>query len=75
MPSRWSRRKSSITKSRELLRLDAPDSPFTRTLAAHFHRRRRYLLRNRELTIERWSGRDPHISDDELPEVLCGCSA
>lgn len=49
-----------------------PDSPFTRTLAAQLPTpEARYLLRNRELTIERPSGSEIRtISDDELPDVL-----
>ena len=49
-----------------------PDSPFTRTLAAQLPTpEARFVLRNRELTIERAAGTEIRaITDDELPEVL-----
>jgi N-hydroxyarylamine O-acetyltransferase len=49
-----------------------PDSPFTRTLAAQLPTpEARYLLRNRELTIEKPTGTEVRtISDKELPDVL-----
>jgi N-hydroxyarylamine O-acetyltransferase len=49
-----------------------PDSPFTRTLAAQLPTPgARYLLRNRELTIERTDGVESRaIRDNELPQVL-----
>jgi N-hydroxyarylamine O-acetyltransferase len=48
------------------------DSPFTRTLAVQLPTpEARYLLRNRELTIERASGTETRtVSDDELPDVI-----
>jgi N-hydroxyarylamine O-acetyltransferase len=49
-----------------------PDSPFTRTLAAQLPTPvARYLLRNRELTVDRGTGSEARtVTDDELPEVL-----
>lgn len=49
-----------------------PDSPFTRTLAAQLPTpEARYLLRNRELIVERAAGTETRtISDAELPDVL-----
>jgi N-hydroxyarylamine O-acetyltransferase len=49
-----------------------PDSPFTRTLAAQRPTpEARYLLRNRELIVERASGSETTtIADGELPAVL-----
>ena len=49
-----------------------PDSPFTRTLAAQLPTTEaRYLLRNRELTIERASGMEVRtLTDEELPQIL-----
>jgi N-hydroxyarylamine O-acetyltransferase len=49
-----------------------PDSPFTRTLAAQRPSpEARYLLRNRELTVERETGVESRtIADDELADVL-----
>ena len=49
-----------------------PDSPFTRTLAAQLATpEARYLLRNRELTVEGAEGNETRIiTDDELPGVL-----
>jgi N-hydroxyarylamine O-acetyltransferase len=49
-----------------------PDSPFTRTLAAQRPTpEARYLLRNRELIVERASGSETTtIADSELPNVL-----
>jgi N-hydroxyarylamine O-acetyltransferase len=49
-----------------------PDSPFTRTLVAQLPTpEARYLLRNREFTIERGSGSETRIvGEDELPEML-----
>jgi N-hydroxyarylamine O-acetyltransferase len=49
-----------------------PDSPFTRALAAQLPTPdTRYMLRNRELTVETAAGSDTRtISDAELPEVL-----
>jgi N-hydroxyarylamine O-acetyltransferase len=49
-----------------------PDSAFTRTLAAQLPTpEARYILRNRELTIERATGAETRtVSDGELPDVL-----
>jgi N-hydroxyarylamine O-acetyltransferase len=49
-----------------------PDSPFTRTLAAQRPTpEARYVLRNRELTIEHAGGSETRtVSDAELPGVL-----
>jgi len=49
-----------------------PDSPFTRTLAAQRPTpEARYILRNRELTVERAGGSETRtITDEELPRVL-----
>jgi N-hydroxyarylamine O-acetyltransferase len=49
-----------------------PDSPFTRTLAAQRPTpEARYLLRNRELTVERGDATETRtVSEDELPRVL-----
>jgi N-hydroxyarylamine O-acetyltransferase len=49
-----------------------PDSPFTRTLAAQLPTpEARYLLRNRELTVERGAGSETRtVADDELADVL-----
>src|SRR5262245_18764810 len=49
-----------------------PDSPFTRTLVAQLPTlEARYLLRNRELTIERAAGAETRtVTDAELPELL-----
>jgi N-hydroxyarylamine O-acetyltransferase len=49
-----------------------PDSAFTRTLAVQLPTpEARYLLRNRELTVERATGTETRtVSDDELPEVI-----
>jgi N-hydroxyarylamine O-acetyltransferase len=49
-----------------------PDSPFTRTLAAQLPTpEARYLLRNRELIVERAAGTETRtIPDAELPDVL-----
>jgi N-hydroxyarylamine O-acetyltransferase len=49
-----------------------PDSPFTRTLAAQLPTpEARYLLRNRELIVERGTGAETRVvSDDELPDLL-----
>jgi N-hydroxyarylamine O-acetyltransferase len=49
-----------------------PDSPFTRTLAAQLPTPdARYLLRNRELTVERGTGSETRtVPDEELPDLL-----
>jgi N-hydroxyarylamine O-acetyltransferase len=49
-----------------------PDSPFTRTLAVQFATPEvRYMLRNRELTVERADGVETRVvAGDELPELL-----
>ncbi|MCI0703003.1 MAG: arylamine N-acetyltransferase [Planctomycetia bacterium] len=49
-----------------------PDSPFTRTLVAQLPTpEARYLLRNREFTIERGTGSETRlVTDNELPEIL-----
>ena len=49
-----------------------PDSPFTRTLAAQLPTpEARYILRNRDLIIERARGTETHtVSDAELPAIL-----
>jgi N-hydroxyarylamine O-acetyltransferase len=49
-----------------------PDSAFTRTLAAQLPTpEARYLLRNRELTVDRGTGSETRtVADDELPDVL-----
>ena len=49
-----------------------PDSPFTRALAVQLPTPdARYMLRNRELTIERATGNETRtVGDDELMELL-----